>query len=63
MDAYKAVSEVVEEAKRIDSARRINARHMAKLLRGHLQHADADDLAALKKELRDFNIHTGNWKP
>jgi hypothetical protein len=48
MDAYKAVSEVVEEAKRIDSARRINARHMAKLLRGHLQHCAEEGTEGLQ---------------
>lgn len=63
MNTYEAVAEVVREAERIDSARRINAKHMAKLLRDNLRHCDSSDLKALKLQLRDFNMTTGEWKP
>lgn len=63
MNAYEAASDLVKEAERIDSARRINARHMARLLRNHLRHCDISDLVELKKQLRDFNMATGSWKP
>ena len=35
---------------------------MAQLLRGNLRHCQSWNLAALKRELRDFNIHTGKWR-
>ncbi len=38
------------------------AREIAPLLRGRLRYCNHSDLAALKKELRDYNIHTGAWK-
>jgi len=40
----------------------IVAREIAPILRGRLRHCWDSDLAALKKELRDYNIHTGTWK-
>ncbi|SDS24394.1 hypothetical protein SAMN05216198_1522 [Halopseudomonas litoralis] len=40
------------------------AGQMARLLRGRLRSADIPNyiLRDLKKELRDFNMHTGEWK-
>lgn len=40
------------------------ARQMAEMLTGRLRKANVNYsvLTALKKELRDFNIHTGEWK-
>ncbi len=34
---------------------------MANLLVGRLRHAWTDDVAKLKRELRNFNIHTRKW--
>ena len=38
------------------------APQLAKLLQGRLRHVHSWTLKALKRELRDFNIHTGKWK-
>jgi hypothetical protein len=39
------------------------AKNMARLLVGRLRHVhDERALAALKRELQDFNIQTGKWK-
>lgn len=38
------------------------ASEVAPLLRGRLRHCNHLDIAALKKELRDYNIHTYTWK-
>lgn len=37
---------------------------LAELMAGRLRSAavDGSTLAVLKRELRDFNIHTGKWK-
>lgn len=51
----------------IDEAKLIQARadsliwKMAPLLVGRLRSAGGNTLAALKRELRDYNIHTGRW--
>lgn len=44
------------------AAVRGNAAEMGALLVGHLRYLGPCTLAKLKRELRDFNIHTGNWK-
>lgn len=62
MNAYESARELVREAERIRSAQRETAELMARLLRGNLRHVSQSVLADLKKELRDFNIHTGKWK-
>ena len=38
------------------------AGEMARLLRGRLKFCPRHLLADLKRELRDFNIHTKEWK-
>lgn len=38
------------------------ASDLARLLQGRLRHVSPYILKKLKKELRDFNMHTGNWK-
>lgn len=35
---------------------------MARVIRGRLRHADRWVVADLKRELRDYNIHTSEWK-
>lgn len=35
---------------------------IARMLVGRLRRADCATLAKLKRELRDFNMHTGTWK-
>lgn len=36
---------------------------MAELLRGRLRHVSVYRLQALKRELRDFDMHKKEWKP
>lgn len=36
---------------------------MAYMLRGRLRRVGQSTLSDLKRELRRFNIHTGEWKP
>jgi len=61
---FKEVTEAVETAKstiiRGDEA----ARQLASLLRGRLRVAQIGEyiLADLKRELRNFNMQTGEWK-
>jgi len=38
------------------------ANDLAYLLKGRLRSVNAWHLETLKRELRDFNIHTGKWK-
>jgi hypothetical protein len=38
------------------------AKRLARVLPGRLRHCDAYTLKRLKRELRDFNITTGEWK-
>jgi hypothetical protein len=45
-----------------DMAVRNNAKAMGDLLVGKLRHVSNDTAARMKRELADFNIHTGKWK-
>ncbi len=38
------------------------ANDLASILVGRLRHVGISNLKKLKKELRDYNIHTGQWK-
>ena len=38
------------------------ASDIASILPGRLRHVSLHTLTKLKKELRDFNAHTGTWK-
>ena len=38
------------------------ANSMAQILIGRLKHVGTYTLSQLKAELRDFNMHTGDWK-
>jgi hypothetical protein len=44
----------------MDQADRV-ANDMADMLDGRLRKVSGYRLAKLKRQLRDFNIHTGNW--
>lgn len=52
----------IAQAKELNRACDNSANSMALLLRGRLQHVDSWHLTALKRELRNFNMHTGKWK-
>lgn len=63
MNAFDDVRAAVDQAKHQLEAADSVAQNMARLLKGRLRHVyDTAALAALKHELRDFNIQTGRWK-
>lgn len=55
VDAARAAQRAVDD----------NTRQMASLISGRLRAADVPQhiLRKLKRELRDYNPHTGKWKP
>lgn len=59
---FDEVSAAVDQAAALEYACNQNASRMARLLVGRLRHVSEWHLKALKRELRDFNIHTGTWK-
>ncbi len=62
-DPHQAVQQLVSEARRLENASGQYAEAMAGLLVGHMQRVtSALTLKALKKELANYNIHTGRWK-
>lgn len=48
-------------ARTVQEAADANAARMASMLRGRLRKCNRWDLAALKKELKNFNAHTHEW--
>lgn len=61
-NAFDLMRAAVQEAKTTMEAADAMAPKIAPLLRGRLRKCCGGDLEALKRELRDFNIHTGSWK-
>ncbi len=59
---YDDMRAAVESARATFRAADNAADAMANTLRGRLRHVSGWQLAQLKRELRDFNIHTGRWK-
>lgn len=59
---FDEVCAAIDAAEATNRACNDNAYRMAKLLRGRLRNVSHGDLVALKKELQDFNMHTGRWK-
>jgi hypothetical protein len=63
-NAFDDVRAAVEQAKFQLAAADGVANNMAKLLCGRLRKVGSTmALAELKRELSDFNMHTGRWKP
>ncbi len=62
-NAFDTMRAAIDEATRVQRAADEQAHAMARMLRGRLRHVGAGILSELKRELRDFNIHTGEWKP
>ena len=56
------IQQAINEARNtLDAAdRRVDG--MARLINGRLKHVTPWVLAEMKKQLRDFNAHTGEWK-
>lgn len=61
-NAADSVRTLISETKVLRRAVEDNADVMAELLRGQLRSVSSRHLDALKRELRDYNIHTGNWR-
>lgn len=59
-DVTRAVNEARNTLQSVDH----HVEQMAKLIAGRLRAADVSQhtLRQLKKELRDYNPHTGKWK-
>lgn len=62
-NAFDEVRTAVEQAQfQLQAADHV-ATNMAQLLRGRMRKVGSHAaLTALKKELADYNIHTGKWK-
>lgn len=62
--AFDQLNEAVEDARTTIARSDAVVRQIAGLLRGRLRvaHIDRHTLAALKRELQDFNSKTGRWK-
>lgn len=52
----------IADAKRTINAADNTANQIAEILPGRLRHVSRWTLQKLKRELRDFNIHTGKWR-
>lgn len=65
-NAWHAVNELqtaLNEARQLEASVNSQAKALARILVGRLRHVyDDDALAALKRELADYNIHTQRWK-
>lgn len=61
-NAFDTMREALAQARQAQAAADNYANGMANMLRGRLRHVSGGVLADLKKELRDFNIRTGEWK-
>lgn len=61
-NAFESMREAMEEARRVNNAADAYANQMAEMLNGRLKCVSSHHLARLKRQLRDFNIHTGKWK-
>lgn len=58
LEMEKSISEANYVLKYADKV----AAQIGRLLIGRLKHCSNHTLKALKKELRDYNMHTGEWK-
>ena len=61
MSLYDMRKEISAARRTLENADEV-AQQLAYLLEGRLRHVDQWTLASLKKELKDFNAHTGTWK-
>jgi hypothetical protein len=61
MNPFDEMRREVEQAKRLFQAIDSVTNDMARLLDGRLHSVSPSILKRLKKQLRDFNAHTGRW--
>lgn len=59
---WDAVNVAMHRSRELEAAIKNYSAQMARILCGRLRHCNSDDLAELKKELRDFNINTKRWR-
>lgn len=59
---FDDIRSAVQQARELNRACDQQANTLADLLEGRLQHVSTCRLTKLKRELRDFNMHTGRWK-
>lgn len=59
---YKMMREAFDEVKRMSSAADSMANTIADILVGRLRKVNHYHLKRLKKELSQYNAHTGEWK-
>jgi len=59
---FAEAKELMVEARRTEFALNEFTAEFAGFIVGRLRRASTGTLVKLKKELRDFNIHTGEWK-
>lgn len=62
MNPWAELSRAIAETREMDRAAGQYANAMAELLRGRLHRVDTSTLRALKRELRGFNMTTGQWE-
>ena len=62
MNTFDMINEELKKTQELERTINAQVRSMAPLLIGRLRNARVDHLEKLKRELRDFNIHTGKWK-
>lgn len=63
MNAFDLMEQGITEAQAVVRQADRVASRLARLLKGRLRKVDDTwTLAELKRELRDFNIHTRTWK-
>ena len=61
MDIYEMRRQISAARNTLENADQV-AGSIAILLPGRLRHCSSTVLEKLKKELKDYNIHTGQWK-
>lgn len=62
MNMYNTMQQAVSEARQTMDAADYIANSMADILQGRLRKVSRGKLRSLKKELTEFNAHTGEWK-
>jgi hypothetical protein len=60
---FDELEQAMRVAKETRRSCEMHADSMASLLDGNLRGVSRYRLARLKKELNQYNIHTGRWKP
>jgi len=59
---FTAMQEAIAQSRQLNRAIEQNSYALGYLLRGNLRYCSRRDLVAMKKELADYNMHTGKWK-